>query len=128
MDDAEKFIREGARLPSGGCKFIGNATLQKGESKTELELKYDPDTCRSLVEAGTLVSDDYTNSPDQIETQARAIRKTPDSYSIADGTLNSNETKATATARKATLHSWYEDPVGIDLNNVINSVEWHPDG
>lgn len=33
-----------------------------------------------------------------------------------------------SAASKAILHSWYEDPVGIDLNNVDNSVEWHPNG
>lgn len=128
MADTKTFIREGTRLPYGGCKFIGNTTLKKGESITELELKYDPDSCRSLIEVGTLISDEFIHSPDQIETEARVISKMPGSDTVVTETPSSNETKATSTARKAILHSWYEDPVGIDLNNVKNSVEWHPNG
>lgn len=128
LADTKQFIREGVRLSDGGCKFIGNATLQKGESKTELELAYDPDTCRSLVEIGTLISDEFVHSPDQIETEAKVISKTPGSDVVVTEMLGSDEVQAASAASKAILHSWYEDPVGIDLNNVENSVEWHPDG
>ncbi len=52
LADSRIFIRQGTRLPGGGCEFATETILAPGESITELEIAFDPDTCRSLNEAG----------------------------------------------------------------------------
>src|SRR5207249_7194385 len=50
-------LRQGTRVPGGGCRFSGNSVLRKGQAPlTRVELAYDPDTCRDLVDIGTLVT------------------------------------------------------------------------
>lgn len=113
------YVLQGVRLPGGGCQFSGQMTLgPEQNSVTELELAFDPDTCRSLIERGILVtSGDMTN----LEETATSNGST----SVATSGPSASSTLGTW---RATFHSWFEDPPGIHVNDVINIVEWSPDG
>src|SRR5205823_12800952 len=50
-------LRQGTALPEGGCQFSGTSVFKPGAVPiTEVELAYDPDTCRDIVDVGTLVT------------------------------------------------------------------------
>jgi hypothetical protein len=121
LSASKKFIRQGVALSSGGCQFSSQTNLKPGESVTELELAFDPDTCRSLVQSGRLVGEyqEYF-PPGQIETKFDSkVHLAPD---IA-GSPASPPNDPTAS-----LHSWYSDPIGLHVNDVTNTVGWAPNG
>ncbi len=70
LTNTARAVRQGARLATGGCKFSGQAILAPGTTVTELELAFDPDTCQSLVESGTLVASGSGADPTEIGTEA----------------------------------------------------------
>jgi hypothetical protein len=54
---SERFIVQGKRLPGGGCEFARSSVMRSVSPSTpevaEIEVAFDPDTCRSLLERGT---------------------------------------------------------------------------
>jgi hypothetical protein len=141
LAESTQLIRQGERSADGGCLFISETTLRPNESRTEIEVAFDPATCRSLVEVGTLVSgDDFLthNWAGQEKTLA------------SDGTLSSSPPELlTAAALRprqfASEWSWYDEPArwaaSCDVeetagdgcllppvNSVYNGIEWQPDG
>ena len=124
LENTSRSILEGERLVSGGCEFSGKRTLNQEARVTELELAFDPDTCRSLIESGTRVSGDVSPEPDA-ERQART-----QSVAAADGDAGvetGGEFSVISRRTRASLHSFYEDPPGINVTDVTNSVEWTAD-
>lgn len=133
FEDSTRHIVEGTP-DSGGCRFTGEGTLQPGESVTQVEIAYDPATCRSLVERGTLVGDGPPEGSVRDGAQAR---------SEAGGAPTDGLSAQSVLGRfRAYQWSWYDEPArwvqGCDVedscgplppvNTVKNSVEWVPDG
>lgn len=57
FEESYRIIREGDRRPDGSCTFVRSTTLRptdppRQQMVIEVELAFDPDTCRSLVEIG----------------------------------------------------------------------------
>lgn len=48
LENSTRSIRAGERLPDGSCLFTGDGQLLPGQSLTDIEVAFDPDTCRSL--------------------------------------------------------------------------------
>ena len=121
LADSKKFIRQGTPLSSGGCQFSSQTILKPGESVTELELVFDPDTCRSLVQSGKLVGEyrEYF-PPGQIQTKIDSKTHRAPGAPVSSDTTPSDPT--------ASLHSWYSDPIGLHVNDVTNIVAWSPNG
>jgi hypothetical protein len=58
FEESYRIIRQGERRPDGSCTFERSTTLRptdppRKQVVIEVELAFDPDTCRSLVEIGT---------------------------------------------------------------------------
>src|SRR6266540_1573401 len=55
---SERLIRQGTPRADGGCTFVRSVRVTATDPGplTELELAYDPATCRSLVEIGQLAA------------------------------------------------------------------------
>ncbi len=97
-----KALRQGKRLDGGGCSFSRSFNLRKGETITEIELAFDPETCRSVV----------------------AVQSTGESFTSTLGL----RTAGVPAPDVATLHSWWADPVGLHVNDMTNVVGWNGDG
>jgi len=53
LADSHREIRTGTRLPDGGCQFRSSGLAgPRDPAHGEVELAYDPDTCRDLVDVG----------------------------------------------------------------------------
>lgn len=135
LEDSTRIIRQGERTPNGGCAFSGERSLAPGESITEIEIAYDPSTCRSLFEVGVLVGgaeglDDSEDSDSATETASTSAE--------SDGLF-----AVAALGRFAAYQwSWFDEPArwiqGCDVedpcpplppvNTVRNGIEWSPDG
>jgi hypothetical protein len=123
LEKATRSIRQGEFLPGGGCRFSGSAVLAPGEAITELELAFDPDSCRSLVETGTLVSRGTPAAdPAWFATDAE-VRD-----SVAASAAGAASFLTASVAQSAYIHSWYADPPGLHVNDVTSTIEWAPDG
>lgn len=75
---ASRSIIEGERLPDGGCRFSQSRTLDREATVTELELAFEPATCRSLIESGKRVSGDVlpeAGAQSQARTGERVCRR-----------------------------------------------------
>ena len=144
LDQARRLIRQGARLPEGGCRFTSTETRQQGgPAITEIELAFDPDTCRLLVEIGVLTTPrsltptageavDTSAIPTAFETST--VLQTP-----GFGTGPVPGAIYSANAFRAYLDQWYDEParwipgpISYDfippVNEQLNFVEWTPGG
>lgn len=141
LAQSTQLIRQGKRMADGGCLFVSETTLRPNEARTEIEVAFDPATCRSLVEIGTLVSgNDFLENNWAGQEEASASEETTSSLP--------SDLLATAALRPrqfASEWSWYDEParwaVSCDVeetvrdgcvlppvNSVYNSIEWQPDG
>lgn len=104
-----------------GCEFSSQTILKPGESVTELELAFDSDTCRSLIQSGKLVGEyrEYF-PPGQIETKSAS--------QTFGGSATAVPSDSTSSDPTASIHSWFSDPIGLHVNDVTNTVVWSPDG
>lgn len=143
FENSSRIIRVGARTPDGGCAFSGEKRLQSGESITEIEIAYDPLTCRSLVETGKLISGDESlaaaaNSEDAVSQSFTTAPAGQESEPGGGGSV--------LPTQEAFMWSWYDEPArwvfdcdveetpnGVrcllpPVNFVRNGIEWTPDG
>lgn len=122
LANSVRYIIQGERLSSGGCSFSGEFTLDgNAKSVTELEMAFDPDTCRSLIERGTMVASGDSTDPD--DTSSSSNTETVDAPSGSSTTVS-----ASLGIWDAQLHGWFEDPPGIHVNDAVNTIRWEPDG
>lgn len=114
-------IRDGERTPGGGCLISGRNVLPPGqEAIVEVELAYDPDSCRSLTRVGVPAERTASGGADGGETAS----------DTSGGTFGAGATAPASTYGRwtATASSYYEDPPQLDVNKVTNIIEWEPDG
>jgi hypothetical protein len=136
LENSTRIIRQGERMPDGSCAFSAERSLQPGESIAEIEIAYDPATCRSLYEVGILVGGD------------QGLDGGADSDSATEGaTTNPGSAGLSSAAAPigtfaAFQWSWFDEPArwvrGCDVedpcpplppvNTVRNGIEWSPDG
>jgi hypothetical protein len=139
---AHRVIRQGHRLPNGGCQFKVSVRVRPEDGlRRELELAYDPDTCRSLRVIGR---------PEQATANARSVQRRKTRVT-ATKSLGRHHLRARSARRGAVklatprsgvrakaaqtapryygfLTTWFVDPVGVHVNEVQTGVNWAPDG
>jgi hypothetical protein len=123
---ASRSIIEGERLPDGGCRFSQSRTLDREATVTELELAFEPATCRSLIESGKRVSGDVLPEAGA-QSQARTESVSAAEVDAAGSTEAGIPSSFTRRVR-ASLHSFYEDPPNFNVTDVTNEAEWTADG
>jgi hypothetical protein len=141
-------LRQGTAVAGGGCQFSGTSVLRKGAPPlTEVELAYDPDTCRDLVDIGTLVTPRTPSAATGMATDQRtlALSSAPGQLAIpaSSGGFGTNTAVPGApysnSADRSYMDSWFDEPArwatGTSLYNVIppvneqlNFIEWSPGG
>jgi hypothetical protein len=121
----------GSSSSNTGCSFPGgNLTLGPRDPHAieQREVAVEPDTCQALVQTGTPPAWSLKQGPPPGSGLAGGGFTSPfapDSRAPGSGSV------ATASAThhaSGYLRSWWEDPVGIDVNVVRNSTDWHYNG
>ncbi len=137
----QRLIRAGTPLPQGGCRFVIKDTRRVGQAPTtEIELAYDPDTCRLLVKVGVLATprrlaagpDEAASSGTQLSATESVALQTPGfgSGPVPGAPYSSN-------TYRAYLDQWYDEPARSipgpivydfipPVNEQLNFIEWTP--
>lgn len=134
LENSTRMIRQGEQMADGSCAFSAETSLEPGASITEIEIAFDPESCRSLYEVGILVG-----GAEGLDGGAGAESATES----ATATFESADLSAAAIGRFAAYQwSWLDEPVrwirGCDVedpcpplapvNTVRNGIDWSPDG
>lgn len=142
--NATKLIRQGTRM-TDGCTFVISETGVPGSaSSTEIELQYDPDTCRLLVEIGilqtprplTLTSDEAAET---VVFQSGNPETTTALQTPGFGSGPVPGAPYSANAFRAYVDQWHDEPARWipgesvydfipPVNEQLNFVEWTPGG
>jgi hypothetical protein len=154
FSDSVEYIRQGRKAGADDCNFTFETTLAPGESLTEIEIAYDPATCRMLVKSGHLANDqDFTDavpSTTGLDLSPTIVHGSGDDGAEPTGAESTQDTVSIMALRRqqAVNWSWYDEPVrwarpggGCDVeesysdgcllppvNYVRNGVSWVPDG
>lgn len=106
-----RFMRQGRPTPDGMCEFDSEMRLKPGQaSLEEVELEYDPQTCRSIVVQGHTRSASSPTAPRSAKDKASGPRS---GARAADATY------------WASYKTWFVDPINITVNSV-ESKAWRP--
>lgn len=129
LHDSDKIVVQGTRTTAGGCSTTLPAVPYRadGAPVTQLELAYDPDTCRALFERGVL--NDETSAATVTASAATESEFNQRSY-------RSNRTgDSPAPHRYSAFHkSMYNEPARLlfgdlpPVNSVENRISWEPNG
>ncbi len=117
LEDPVRYVKQGERTPSGGCRFAWDGALPAGDEPVlDQELAFDPSSCTSLRARGVVLS---RGEGDGDAAQSQSTGGAP----AGDGTL-----PASVRRWSAYIHSWWEDPPQKDVSKVENTITWAPDG
>jgi hypothetical protein len=114
MLELSRSIVQGVYGSNGACTFHGSATGSKGTPITEqVEIAFDPATCRSLVVTG--------------RPGASAGAQNPSGGgSLSSSSSGGNPAPTTTGDPSAYVHTWFQDPFGIHVNDVWEEIAWNP--
>jgi hypothetical protein len=116
---------KGERVAPGLCKYTSTLKLAPGEQAVQEDsIAIDDSSCTMTVQRGTpaFVIDD-AGAPGLSEKQGGAAATS------APTAQNSALAVAASAVHSAGYYkSYYEDPVGIDVNSVRNNVDWYWNG
>jgi hypothetical protein len=134
------YIRQGTRAGEHGCEFVLEGVIQpEAPDITEIEVAYDPDTCRALVRSG-VASSGSPGTPSSTDVQDSTA-----TAASADGTASTGDFGVAAVGRQQRYAwSWYDEPArwafncdvedGVaqgcllpPVNWVKNTIEWAAD-
>lgn len=126
--DSERFIVDGERTSVGGCtnSLPVTAPPLDGSTVVQIEREYDPDTCRSLFERGTLQEEDFASTESAVSDYA--------SDAGGSRTFSTQSGTSSPTPRHAFHKTIFNEPArrlfgGFDpVNSVHNYIDWSPDG
>jgi hypothetical protein len=100
-----------------GCATPISDTLQPGGPEIEHQiLAVQPTTCAMVIQQGT-PSAKPTPHPSGFSTE-----RTSNSISLPPGTGGADP------SAEAWIHGWYVDPIGLDVNGVVDYVVWSYNG
>lgn len=129
LDSSKRIIRDGIRLPGGGCRFEIRGHIRPGQGLRERELAYDRASCRSLREVATLPAGGLAAGLEGIGAVS-----THDGARVKSGLkalANQNAALAetlTLGRFSAFLRTFYKDPFAIEVTSDYVGIEWSPDG
>jgi len=124
---------KGKRVAPGVCEYASRLELPPGQQAiAEDSLSFDDATCTMVVQRGTpteLSPDDRGDASGRSSKSGRAAPAAGGGGTDA-GTRAGARTlaRATATHSAGYYKSYFEDPVGIDVNSVRNNVDWYWNG
>jgi hypothetical protein len=130
LASSARVIRSGERTASGGCRFEAKERVGPGRALRERELAYDPDSCSSLREVGQIPAADLTAMKANGaagQTQRGAETQTGEKR-VGGGSAQSLPQASSLGRFYGFLHSWYEDPIDLHVNDNTAGVNWPPDG
>lgn len=128
---AGSFILRGTSLAAGGCTF----TLQgsggpNGVLTGQRELAYNPSTCRT--EIGPEAAASTPGAAGQSIAGGSEGRNLAESGAGPDYGGGAHCTNPNADNHyypyEACIHSWFQDPLGLHVNDLTNEVQWTPSG
>jgi len=108
----DRFIRYGRETADGMCQFDKTLSVGPNERIEEIEIAYDPMTCRSVVVRGVTKRKTRTDKQ-QNQTDSRFQEK-------ESATAAADETFC------ASFRTWIIDPIYITLNEVDSKIAWRP--
>jgi len=117
--NARTVMVRGTHLAAGGCEYSGSASVAPGEAAVQQdEIAEDPATCTMTLVQGTPTSILSPADPKGTSTKS--------GHAVADPVASGTRSFARVTATHSAGYSKtrFEDPVGIDVNSVKNSVDW----
>lgn len=110
----------GTRQQDGACLLRHSGTMSPGEQPLQTdEVAHNSDTCESLY-AEYRITVDEARSLEIAEDGEGQTSSTADSA----GESRSDVQTLGTGQRDAYSRTWYEDPPGIDVTSVKNSVSW----
>jgi hypothetical protein len=129
---------KGERVAPGTCKYSSSLQLAPGEQAIrEDSIAFDDASCTMTVVRGTPADpsqpegapDATTAESDPAAWSYKEGGAAATGASSAPGVDSASATTALAAVHSAGYHkSYYEDPVGIDVNSVRNNVNWYWNG
>jgi hypothetical protein len=125
---------KGERVAPGVCKYTSTLQLAPGEQAVQEDsIAIDDASCTMTVLRGTPADAKQVDGTTQAEgapagwseKEGGAAAKTA---STAQGSDSVTANAAAAVHSAGYYKSYYEDPVGIDVNSVRNNVDWYWNG
>lgn len=126
------FIVQGAALPNGGCRFSLQGNGLAGDPGARLdEVALDPTTCQAEIQETALValSSPSTEGSSAGGGTARGrvgVGGSVGPYYGGGATCANPYADNHYYPREACIHSWFEDPVHLHVNDLTNEVQWTP--
>lgn len=134
--DASQITLHGRRIGPDSCEFSlegtgAGARESQGAVRYD-EIEYDPANCVSVIDVSSADSGSADTQYGESIGGASALAgpTTASSDTGAASLLCENpykDTSRTYTAA-ACIHSWFEDPPRIHVNDLTNYVQWNPSG
>jgi hypothetical protein len=126
----------GTALPDGSCQFTMSQTLQPGSPPIQqVALSYDPDSCALLMDVGNPVGDigsglseSMGNTSTRFSINSSGIQTASPEQLLAPTVCNPVYYQCSSDQYRASNESWYQDPLTVKVNDVIDFVEWTPSG
>lgn len=132
---------QGVRVGDDGCEFSLSGVRGASDPSRWTrysEISYDPSRCTSIIE----LTNPRQAARDETPTEDREASGGTKSAtrSAAPGTRSESTSQAAPLCenpyrdtthtytRDACIHSWFEDPPGIHVNDLTNEVQWNASG
>lgn len=148
LEDAERVLIQGTFLEDGSCQIGNERAIDPNRETAEIEVAYDPATCRSLMETGTWIDDDSRVGIDPSSPAQRETEKDGESASFVGGSTEATSGSFTASnfpQHQAYSWTWFDEPARWLLfcdvedtaedgcllppvNTVRNDITWTADG
>lgn len=152
LQGTHRFIAKGERLLGGGCQWKRSGKIEQRDV-AEIEIAYDPTTCRSLFVRGT-----WADTNASLRGEGETAERSNDASSPASATGSSSASASGDGSSTPSLDpdppgdnnpryqsaytwTWYDEPArwafGLDVedpgvlppvNSFRNWIEWWPDG
>jgi hypothetical protein len=118
-----RYLVQGDPVSPSGCRFAGSATFSPSSvAREEQGVALNPRTCMMLEESGAL----------PLAALQTEIQSAPYPFPCCESGSGSGKVVGAAGARTAvggaTEHSFYTDPLGIRVNQVLDDVTGFLDG
>jgi hypothetical protein len=134
----QRLLRQGTATATG-CEFLVQDRVRPGQDLAEVDVAYDPDTCRLVVARGVPSADFADPGPSDLSSSESSTQS-----AAADASAPAFSAQA-LSRRQAYAWSWYDEPArwafGCDVedgpaqgcllppvNCLKNTLSWTPDG
>lgn len=131
LRNATMYVKQGARLSDGNCKFSGELVLRPGQQAIEeRQVALNPSNCQARMERGTPPNNTgITTTRSVSDYVTDGVVQESDFRGSQDASnADTSRTLASTTRSRGFYKTWWEDPVNLDVNSVQNSTDWRWNG